>query len=126
MTRRVCVVTGSRAEYGLLKLVMQEIKDDPELVLQVAVTGMHVSSIYGETYKEILSDGFIINHRVEILNEDNSSMGVSNSIGLGVKKFGTIFDELKPDFVLVLGDRFEIFAAVIAAYVALIPIIHLH
>jgi GDP/UDP-N,N'-diacetylbacillosamine 2-epimerase (hydrolysing) len=126
MTRKICVVTGSRAEYGLLKLVMQEIKDDPELVLQVVVTGMHLSSKYGDTYKEILQDGFLINNRAEILNEDNSSKGVSNSIGLGIEKFGAIFDELKPDFVLVLGDRFEIFAAVISAHVALIPVIHLH
>ena len=126
MIRKICVVTGSRAEYGLLKLVMQEIKDDPELVLQVVVTGMHLSSTYGDTYKEILQDEFLIDNRAEILNEDNSSKGVSNSIGLGIEKFGAIFDELKPDFVLVLGDRFEIFAAVISAYVALIPVIHLH
>ena len=126
MTRKICVVSGSRAEYGLLKLVMQEIKDDPELILQLVVTGMHLSSAYGDTYKEILQDGFLINCRAEILSEDNSSKGVSNSIGLGIEKFGAIFDELKPDFVLVLGDRFEIFAAVISAYVALIPVIHLH
>lgn len=126
MTRKICVVTGSRAEYGLLKLVMQEIKDDPELVLQVVVTGMHLSLTHGETYREILRDGFIIDNEFKILNEDNSANGVSNSIGLGVGKFGVIFDKLQPDFILVLGDRFEIFAAVIAAYVALIPIIHLH
>jgi GDP/UDP-N,N'-diacetylbacillosamine 2-epimerase (hydrolysing) len=126
MTRKICVVSGSRAEYGLLKLVMQEIKDDPELILQLVVTGMHLSSTYGDTYKEILQDGFLINCRAEILSEDNSSKGVSNSIGLGIEKFGAIFDELKPDFVLVLGDRFEIFSAVISAYVALIPVIHLH
>lgn len=126
MTRKICVVTGSRAEYGLLKLIMQEIDNDPELALQLVVTGMHMSSTHGDTYKEILSDGFVINERVKILNEENSSSSVSKSIGLGVEKFGTTFDKLKPDFVLVLGDRFEIFAAVIAAYVALIPIIHLH
>ena len=126
MTRKICVVTGSRAEYGLLKLIMQEIDNDPELVLQVIVTGMHLSPVFGLTYKEIEADGFFIDRKVEMLGESDSPSGISKSIANGVIGCSQVFNELRPDIIVLLGDRFEMFSAAIAAHVALIPIAHLH
>ena len=126
MTRKVCVVTGTRAEYGLLRWVMQGIKDDPELTLQVITTGMHLSPEFGLTYREIEKDGFQIDRKVEMLMSSDTSVGIAKSIGLGLIGFSDVLSELKPDLILVLGDRFEIFAAVSAALVARIPVAHLH
>ena len=126
MNRKICVVTGSRADYGLLKLLLKRIKGDDSLQLQLVATGSHFLKQYGETYKEIVEDGFIIDKKIEILSEENNVLGVSDSIGKGVSKFATALQELQPDFVLLLGDRFEIFAAAIASHVSQIPIIHIH
>lgn len=126
MNRKICVITGTRAEYGLLRWVMDEIKNDPELKLQVIVTGMHLSPEFGLTYKSIEDDGFHIDRKVEMLTSSDSSVAIAKSIGLGLIGFADSLNELKPDLILVLGDRFEIFSAVSAALVAKIPVAHIH
>jgi len=126
MTRKICVITGSRAEYGLLRWVMQSIKDDPELTLQIVATGMHLSPQFGLTYQEIESDGFEIDRKVEMLTGSDTPVGIAKSMGNGMIGFADALDELRPDIIVVLGDRFEIFSAVAAALVARIPVAHIH
>ncbi|MCL6479865.1 MAG: UDP-N-acetylglucosamine 2-epimerase (hydrolyzing) [Peptococcaceae bacterium] len=123
--RKICVVTGSRAEYGLLSCLMRHIKDDPEMELQVIATGMHLSPEFGLTYQKIEADGFNINETVEMLLSSDSPVGIAKSIGLGIIGFADAFNRLKPDILVVLGDRFEVFAAVQAAMVARIPVAHI-
>ena len=124
--RKICVVTGSRAEYDLLKGLMHLIKHDLSTQLQIIVTGMHLSPEFGSTYKEIEADGFLISQKIETLISSDSGVGVSKSIGLGVISFADALDVLKPEIICVLGDRFEIFAAAIAAMNLKIPIAHIH
>lgn len=126
MSRKICVITGTRAEYGLLRWVMQGIKDDPDLTLQVIATGMHLSPEFGLTYREIEKDGFRIDRKVEMLTSSDTPVGIAKSMGLGLIGFADALNELNPDLIVVLGDRFEIFAAVAAALVARIPVAHLH
>jgi GDP/UDP-N,N'-diacetylbacillosamine 2-epimerase (hydrolysing) len=126
MTRKICVVTGTRAEYGLLRWVMQGIRDSNDLTLQIVATGMHLSTEFGLTYREIEKDGFQIDRKVEMLTSSDTSVGIAKSMGLGLIGFADALNELKPDLIVVLGDRFEIFAAVAAALVARIPVAHLH
>lgn len=124
--RKICVVTGSRAEYGLLQWLMQEIRDDSQLQLQLAVTGMHLAPAFGLTYRAIEADGFTIDAKVEMLLSGDTATAVTKSMGLGVIGFADAFDRLRPDIVVLLGDRFEILAAAQAALVQGIPIAHLH
>jgi GDP/UDP-N,N'-diacetylbacillosamine 2-epimerase (hydrolysing) len=124
--RKICIITGARAEYGLLRLVMQGIKDDPELTLQIVATGMHLSPEFGLTYQAIERDGFPIDRKVEMLTSSDTAVGIAKSIGLGMIGFADVLHELQPDLIVVLGDRFEIFSAVSAALVARIPVAHLH
>ena len=124
--RKICVVTGTRAEYGLLYWIMKEIDADPELGLQIIATGMHLSSEFGNTYQQIESDGFVIDKKIDIELSSDSEVGISKSMGLGMIGFANAFNDLKPDLCIVLGDRFEIFSAVSAAMIAKIPIAHLH
>ena len=126
MSRRICVITGTRAEYGLLRWVMQGIKDAPDLILQVIATGMHLSPEFGLTYQEIERDGFVIDRKVEMLTSSDTPVGIAKSMGLGLIGFADALSELKPDLIVVLGDRFEIFSAVAAALPARIPVAHLH
>ena len=126
MSRKICIITGSRAEYGLLRWVMQGIKDDVDLNLQVIVTGMHLSPEFGLTYKIIEGEGFYIDRKVEILTSSDTAVGIAKSMGLGMIGFADALNELNPDLIVVLGDRFEIFSAVAAALVARIPVVHLH
>ena len=126
MNRKICVITGTRAEYGLLRWVMQGIKDDAELTLQIIATGMHLSPEFSLTYREIEKDGFQIDRKVEMLTSSDTSVGVAKSMGLGMIGFADALNELNPDLIVVLGDRFEIFAAVSAALVRRIPVAHLH
>ena len=126
MNRKICVITGGRAEYGLLRWVMQGIRDDPALDLQLVVTGMHLSPAFGSTYMDIERDGFQIDAKVPVLTELDTPVGVARSMGLGLAGFAQAFADLKPDVIVVLGDRYEIFSAVAAALVARIPVAHLH
>ncbi len=126
MKRKICVITGTRADYGLLRWVMQGIKDDPELVLQVIATGMHLSPEFGLTYQAIEQDGFCIDRKLEMLLSSDSTVGIAKSMGLGLIGFADALSELRPDLMVVLGDRFEVFAAAAAALVARIPVAHLH
>jgi GDP/UDP-N,N'-diacetylbacillosamine 2-epimerase (hydrolysing) len=126
MSRKICVITGTRAEYGLLRWVMQGIEDDPELTLQVIATGMHLSPEFGLTYREIEKDGFQIDRKVEMLTSSDTPVGIAKSMGLGLIGCADALNELRPDLIVVLGDRFEIFAAVSAALVARIPVAHIH
>lgn len=124
--RKICIVTGSRAEYGLLYWLMKEVSADPDLQLQIVVTGMHLSPEFGLTFQQIEADGFIIEAKVEMLLSSDSPVGIAKSMGLGVIGFADALARLKPDILVVLGDRFEILAAVQAAMVARIPIAHIH
>ena len=126
MKRKICVVTGSRADYGLLRWVMQGIKDNSDLTLQVIVTGMHLSSAFGNTYKDVEADGILIDRKVVALSDDDSPVGIAESMSNVLAGCAEAFHELQPDIVVVLGDRFEIFAAASAALVAKIPVAHLH
>lgn len=124
--RRICIVTGTRAEYGLLYWLMKEVADDADLQLQIIATGMHLSPEFGLTYQQIEADGFTIDARVEMLLSSDSAVGIAKSIGLGVIGFADALDRLRPDILVVLGDRFEILAAAQAAMVARIPMAHIH
>jgi GDP/UDP-N,N'-diacetylbacillosamine 2-epimerase (hydrolysing) len=124
--RKICIVTGTRAEYGLLRWVMQGIKDAPELKLQIIATGMHLSPEFGLTYQEIEQDGFHIDRKVEMLTSSDTAVGITKSMGLGLIGFADALNELHPDLILLLGDRFEIFSAATAALIAGIPVAHLH
>ena len=124
--RKICVVTGTRAEYGLLYWLMKEINVDNALVLQVVVTGMHLSEEFGNTYQQIEKDGFTIDKKVDISLTSDTELAISKSMGLGVIGFADVFNKLQPDLIVVLGDRFEIFSAVSAALIAKIPVAHLH
>ena len=126
MKRKICIVTGSRADYGLLRLVMQGIKNDPELSLQVVATGMHLSPTFGLTFKEIEADEFKIDMKVKILGRTDTDLDIVKSMGKGVVGCAEAFAKLKPDLIVVLGDRYEIFAAAAAALVLRIPLAHLH
>lgn len=123
--KKICVVTGTRAEYGLLYWLMKEIEVDKVLQLQLIVTGMHLSPEFGLTYKEIEKE-FKIDKKIEMLLSSDTSIGISKSMGLAQISFAEAYEELKPDIVIVLGDRYEIFSAVSAAMIAKIPIAHLH
>lgn len=125
MKRKICVITGSRAEYGLLRWVMQGIKDEPSLTLQIIATGMHLSAQFGNTYQEIEGDGFAIDRRVEMLTGSDTPVEVAKSMGKGMNGIADALNELKPDVALVLGDRFEVMAAAQVLVVLQIPIIHL-
>ncbi|MFY4764495.1 UDP-N-acetylglucosamine 2-epimerase [Aliarcobacter butzleri] len=123
--RKICVITGTRAEYGLLYWLIKEIEADKEFQLQLIVTGMHLSHEFGLTYKEIEKE-FKIDKKIEMLLSSDTSIGISKSMGLAQISFCEAFEELKPDILIVLGDRYEIFSATSAAMIAKIPIAHLH
>ena len=124
--RKICVVTGTRAEYGLLRWVIDGIARSPVLELQLIATGMHLSPEFGLTVHEIESDGYRIDSKVEMLLSSDTAVGVTKSMGLGMIGFADAFSAIDPDMLLVLGDRFEIFAAASAALIARIPIAHIH
>ncbi len=126
LSRKVCVISGSRAEYGLLYWLMKEIEQEDEMELQLVVTGMHLSPEFGLTFQQIENDGFSINEKVEMVVSSDSAVGVAKSIGLGTLGFSDAFNRLKPDIILILGDRFEMLAAAQTALVMQIPIAHIH
>jgi len=123
--RKICVVTGTRAEYGLLYWLMKEIENSNDLKLQIIVTGSHLSREFGLTFNEIEKD-FKINKKIKILSSSDSPVEISKSMGIALASFSKAYQKLKPDLVVVLGDRFEIFSAVSAATVSRLPIAHLH
>ena len=124
--KRIGIMTGTRAEYGLLKSLMQEINKDNDLELYLIVSGMHLSPEFGMTYQEIEEDGFEINAKVEMLLSSDSPAGISKSIGLGVIGFADEFQRADLDMLILLGDRYEALSAAICAMVMRIPIAHLH
>lgn len=123
--RKICIVTGTRAEYGLLYRLMRNIAEDEQLQLQLVVTGMHLSPEFGLTYREIETDGFMIDAKVEMLLSSDTPVGIAKSMGMGIIGFADVLDRLQPDFIVVLGDRYEILAAAQAAMAARIPIAHI-
>ncbi len=124
--RKICVVTATRAEYGLLKCLLDEINDAINLELQLIVTGTHLAPEFDYTIEQIIADGITITKKIEILLSSDSPVGVSKSMGLAQISFAEAFDELAPDIVLVLGDRYELIPIVSAANIARIPVAHLN
>jgi GDP/UDP-N,N'-diacetylbacillosamine 2-epimerase (hydrolysing) len=124
--RKICVITGTRAEYGLLYWLMKEIQNEKDLVLQIIATGMHLSPEFGLTGRQIEKDGFQIDKNIEMLLSSDSEVGVAKSMGLGMIGFADAFSDLKPNLIVVLGDRFELLSAVSTAMIAKIPIAHIH
>lgn len=123
---KICIVTGTRAEYGILSGLIKLVHEDPELELQLLVTGMHLSPEFGLTWKEIVKDGFPIAGKVEMLLSSDSAVGIVKSMALAQISLAEKFDQLKPDIIVLLGDRTEIFAAASAALVVGIPVAHIH
>ncbi len=126
MKRKICVVTGGRSDYGLLKWLMKAIQDDKDLELQVIATGMHLSKKFGSTVNEIEQDGFKIDSKVECLDVGDTPLDTASAMAITMIGCTETYSGLTPDLVLVLGDRFEIFSAVAAALVSNIPVAHLH
>lgn len=125
--RRIAVVTGSRAEYGLLSGLLRLLADDPAVDLQLLVTGMHLSPRFGNTVDAIEADGFTINARIAILDaDDDSELATVRSVGRATTGLAEAFDRLRPEVVVVLGDRSEILAAAQAAMLLRIPLAHIH
>src|SRR3989338_3277659 len=123
--RKICVITGSRADYGFLRGLMKKIQEDLELDLQVIVTGSHLSEAFGLTGRIIEADGFLITDQLEILNGEDTPAGVTRSLGRAVIGFADIFERRRPDWIVLLGDRYEILAASQAALFARIPVAHI-
>lgn len=124
--KRVCIVTGTRAEYGLLKPVIEKVCSAKDMELQLVVTGMHLSPEFGLTYQAIEEDGYPIRCKIEMLLSSDTSVGITKSMGVALIGFADYYDTNKPDIVVVLGDRYEIFVAAAAAMIARIPIAHIH
>ena len=124
--KKICVITGTRAEYGLLRWVMEEIKGSNVLTLNLIVCGMHLSPEFGLTIKQIEEDGFKVNKKIEMLLSSDTPASIAKSMGIGLISFADALEDLKPDLIMVLGDRYEILSAASAALVARIPVAHLH
>jgi len=124
--KKICFVTGTRAEYGLLKPLIDKVYEDDELVLKLVVTGAHLSPEFGLTYKLIEKDGYRIDEKAEVLLSSDTSVGITKSMGLALISFSEIFERNTPDFIVILGDRYEMLSVSTAAMMAKIPIIHLH
>lgn len=126
MIIKVCIVTGSRAEYGLLQPLLKGLVSDSRFELQLLATGMHLSPEFGLTYEQIEQDGYQINEKIEMLLSADTDAAIVKSMGLGMIGYADAFARLKPDWVVILGDRFEAFAAAASAYMLKLPIAHLH
>ena len=122
--RKICIISGTRADFGLLTPLIKEVNNDAELELQLIVTGMHLSPEFGLTY-QVVEEQFTIHKKIEILLSSDTSVGVNKSMGLAQISFAEAFNELSPDLIVVLGDRYEILSAVTAAMIMNIPIAHL-
>ena len=126
MKKTICVVTATRAEYGLLKPLIFKLKEDKDINLKVVVTGMHLSPEFGFTYKEIMNDNIEIDERIEILMSSDTNVGVCKSMAMAIISFSEYFNRIKPDILVILGDRYEMFSIASVATVLNIPIAHLH
>lgn len=124
--RKISVFTGTRAEYGLLHWLMKDIESDPDLVLQLLVSGAHLSSEHGSTFRNIEADGFKINEKVEMLLSSDTPVGTAKSVGVGILGFADALARLDPDALIILGDRYEAFGVAQTAVLLRIPVIHLH
>lgn len=118
-------MTGSRADYGPLKPLLDELRSDRDVLLQIVATGAHISREFGNTYRAIEDDGFLIREKVDIHLDSDTSLGISRSMGFALTGLAEAYDRLRPDLVVLLGDRYEIFAAAAAAVIARIPIVHI-
>jgi GDP/UDP-N,N'-diacetylbacillosamine 2-epimerase (hydrolysing) len=126
MTLKVCIVTGTRADFGLLRWLMADVRDSELLQLQVVATGAHLSTAHGNTLRDIADAGFEVDATIDLALGDDSARGIARAMGRGVAGFGDAFDLVAPDIVVVLGDRYEVLAAASAAAIARIPLLHLH
>jgi len=126
MKRKITVTTGSRADYGILRPVLKEIKKNPKLKLELIVTGMHLSEKYGKTINEIKKDRFNVSKIIQFLPKNDTNYDMSLALGNGIISFSRFFKKIKPDLNLVLGDRDEMLASAIAAYHMNIPNAHIH
>ena len=126
LIKNILVVTGSRADYGLLKRLMKLIHSDPEMKLQIIVTGSHLSSKHGLTYKEIEEDGFQIGFKVDIIEHIIDAQSTARAMSKAQNEITKILIEIKPDLMVVLGDRYEILSAVISALLSGVPVAHIH
>lgn len=126
MYKKICIITGTRAEYGLLKPLIDKIYKSKDLELQLVVTGMHLSPEFGLTYKEIEEDGYPITSKIEMLLSSDTSVGITKSMGVALIGFADYYEQYKPNMVIILGDRYEMFMAAAASMVAKIPIAHIH
>ena len=124
--KKVCIVTATRAEYGLLKPVIERIDKSSNIELQIAVTGAHLSPEFGLTYQEIETDGYYITAKIEMLLSSDTSVGITKSMAVALMGFADFFGQFKPDMVVILGDRYETLAVATAAMIAQIPIAHIH
>lgn len=123
---KICFITSTRADYGILKPLMDKFKESEHARLQIIVTGSHLSSEHGMTIKEIIRDNFEVNEQVEILTDDDKPIGISRSAGLAVSGVAEALKSLDPNLVVLLGDRYEILSAAIACAIQKIPVAHLH
>ncbi|MDR3541401.1 MAG: UDP-N-acetylglucosamine 2-epimerase [Desulfosporosinus sp.] len=126
MKKTICIVTGTRADYGLLRPIIKRIIASNSFEVKIVATGMHLSEDFGLTYQEIEADGILLDAKIDVLQNDDSTKAMSKAIGFGVIGFAEYFDKNRPDMLVVLGDRFEIFAAAVATATACIPIAHIH
>ena len=124
--KKICFITGSRADYGILHYLMKKFHHDKKTKLQIIATNMHTSKKYGLTYKEILKDGFKINYKIKLPLISNKSKDVTKATGVALIGLAKTLDKLKPNLIVVLGDRYEILAASFAALSARIPVAHIH
>lgn len=126
MKKKICIITSSRAEYGLLKNVLKKIYASNKFLYHLSVTGTHLSFKHGYTYKEIRNDRIKINSKLDILNIADNEAGISKTFSNGILKFSRLFKKINPDLILVLGDKFEIMSSVISATLHRVPIAHIH
>ncbi len=126
MKNKICIITGTRAEYGLLKPLIQKVHESETSELQLAVTGMHLSPEFGLTYQEIEKDGYPVTAKIEMLLSSDTPAGITKSMGVAMIGFADFFETHKPDIAVILGDRYEMLAAAAAAMAAAVPIAHIH
>ena len=124
--KKICIISSSRADYGLLRNLIKKLYRSKRLKYHLSITGTHLSFKHGYTLKEIINDKILVNTKLNILNYDDSNLSTSKSFSKGVIGFSKLFQKVKPDIIIILGDRFEIFSVAVAATLNKIPIAHIH